>query len=149
MLNFSHGILTCHGHIAVLPDLNLSCFDLLKSSNSNFLHYIHQRSATSRIIIQERSALSNVQFSFTCSVWFTEHITFIKDVAATCHPENLPYLLNMLQKRGNFFPWSYARDVLCLCYCVLRLSTSDNCSHSLKGVVTLNFPWCDSQGPRA
>lgn len=31
----------------------------------------------------------------------SEHITFIKDVAATCHPENLPYLLNMLQKRGD------------------------------------------------
>lgn len=32
---------------------------------------------------------------------FSEHISFIKDVTATCHPEHLPNLLNMLQKRGD------------------------------------------------
>ncbi|KMS95407.1 hypothetical protein BVRB_008650 [Beta vulgaris subsp. vulgaris] len=30
-----------------------------------------------------------------------EHIAFIKDVAATCIPERLPSLLNLLQKRGD------------------------------------------------
>ncbi|XP_021714334.1 uncharacterized protein LOC110682325 isoform X1 [Chenopodium quinoa] len=31
----------------------------------------------------------------------SEHISFIKDVAATCIPERLPNLLNMLQTRGD------------------------------------------------
>ncbi|CAO2828250.1 unnamed protein product [Amaranthus hypochondriacus] len=41
----------------------------------------------------------NIVRSFSSSS--SEHISFIKDVAATCQPELLPDLLNMLRRRGD------------------------------------------------